>query len=473
MSARAARRRSHGVPVVGLGLVSLGLYSWMGLGGGLPSVAAAVGVASPFTAFVILASALFLLYGASMAFLWRTDDAPWLLAVLFGLAILFRMVLVASPPALSSDMYRYIWDGRVQAQGVAPWTYPPGDPALEPLRDENIYPHINRKGARTIYPPGAQAGFRLIYGLVGDSVTGTKVVMVMADLVTIGLLTLLLAQMGAPIYRVLLYAWNPLVIVEVAHSGHLDPLYLPAVVGAFLAHRAGRGALVGVLVGLATLTKLYPALLVLAFHRRGDRRMPLAWAAVVGLGYLPFLGLSRQVLGFLPTYLFDQYEEFNQGVRFLARSLMGGGGEPFNVIYLVVVCLGLAGLTWLVTRRGGDVSEINAAQRGLLIGGFFLFVMTPALHPWYLLWLLVLGTIAPSVTLFVASWALTLSYLKYAQEPEVLPLAVRLVEFLPLLAFLAWELVHRRRAAARWEPQASAPRALTGIRSPEYSGSPS
>ncbi|MDA2916719.1 DUF2029 domain-containing protein [Nitrospinae bacterium AH_259_B05_G02_I21] len=472
MSARAARWRSRGVPVFGLGLASLGLYGWIGLGGGLASVAAAVGVASPFTAFVILASALFLLYGASVALLWRTDDAPWLLAVLFGLAVLFRMVLVASPPTLSSDMYRYIWDGRVQAHGLAPWTYPPGDPALEPLRDETIYPHINRKGARTIYPPGAQAGFRLIYGLVGDSVTGTKAVMVMADLVTIGLLTLLLAQMGAPLNRALLYAWNPLVIVEVAHSGHLDPLYLPAVVGAFLAHRADRRALVGALVGLATLTKLYPALLVLAFHRRGDRRMPLAWAAVVGLGYLPSLGLGRQVLGFLPTYLFDQYEEFNQGVRFFVRSFMGVGGEPFNAIYLVVACLGLAGLTWLVTRWG-DGSEVNAAQRGLLIGGFFLFVVTPALHPWHLLWLLALGTIAPSVTLFVASWALTLSYLKYAQEPGVLPLAVRLVEFLPLLALLAWELVRRRGAAVRWEPQPSAPRALTGIRSPEYSESPS
>ncbi|MFQ5892959.1 MAG: hypothetical protein ACE5H5_01455, partial [Nitrospinota bacterium] len=225
MSVQTARWVRYGAPVVGLGLASLALYGWMGLGGGLPSVAAAAGVATPFSAFVILAAGLFLLYGAALAVLWRTDDAPGLLAVILGLAVLFRMALVASPPALSSDMYRYIWDGRVQAHGVAPWAHPPNDSALAELRDEAIYPQINRKEARTIYPPAAQAWFRLIHGLVGDSVTGTKAVVVLADLVTIGLVVVLLGQMGAPLHRVALYAWNPLVIVEVASNGHLDPLY--------------------------------------------------------------------------------------------------------------------------------------------------------------------------------------------------------------------------------------------------------
>ena len=472
MSVRETRWVRPGLPIVGLGLASLGLYGWIGLGEGLSGVAASLGVASPFSAFVIVSSILFLLYGAAVALLWRMEDTPGLLVLIFFMAVLFRMVLVASPPSLSSDMYRYIWDGRVQTHGLSPWAHPPGDPALAELRDKAIYPHINRKGARTIYPPGAQAGFRLIYKLVGDSVTGTKAMMVMADLTTIGLLMVLLGQMGVPLHRVVLYAWNPLVIVEVAHSGHLDPLYLPVLVGAFLAHRAGRRSLVGVLVGLATLTKLYPALLVLAFYRRGDRRMPLSWAAVVGLGYLPYIGLGSTVLGFLPTYLFNQYEEFNQGVRFLARSLSGGGGEQFNLIYLAAASLGLAGLAWLISRRD-DGTVDQAAKRGLLLGGFALFVVTPALHPWYLLWLLVLGTISPSVTLFAASWALTLSYLKYAQRPEVLPMVVRLVEFLPILALLTWELVRRRSLGRQWDHSRSAPMGLTGFRSPEYRESPS
>jgi alpha-1,6-mannosyltransferase len=457
----------RGALIAALGLISLGLYGMVGLGGGLSNLASVLGVASPFTAFVLLASVLFLLYGAALALLWRMEVSLGLIALMFGLAALFRLVLVASPPELSNDIYRYVWDGRVQASGVAPWAHPPGDPALAGLRDEAVYPHINRKEARTIYPPGAQAFFRLIYLVVPDSVTGTKAVMVLADLATIGLLAWLLIEMKLPLQRVVLYAWNPLVTFEVAQSGHLEPLYLPAVVGAFLAYRRGRRVLLGALLGLATLVKLYPALLVAVFHARGERRMPLAWALVVALGYLPYLGLGKKVLGFLPTYLFNQYEEFNQGVRFLARTLFGAS-DAFSLLYLAASLLALAALAFVVARRA-EGSASQAARGGLLLGGAYLFVITPALHPWYIIWLLALGVVWPSVTLFAASWALTLSYLKYAQLPEVLPLRVRVAEFLPLLLLFAWEgLLRHRWAGGPADRLAVTLPAVTSLHSAEY-----
>lgn len=435
--------------VSALGLASLGVYLWVGLGGGLEGPAAALGLASPFSAYVALAAALFVLYGAALAILRRMESSAGSVVLIVVLAALFRVALVASPPELSNDMYRYIWDGRVQSQGIAPWAYPPEDPALAGLRDSRIYPLINRKGARTIYPPVAQLFFRGIYALVPDSVDGTKAVIVMADLVTVGLLVWLLALMGVPLQRVAIYAWNPLVVFEVAQSGHLDPLYLPLLVGAFVAHLRGRRALVGALLGLATLTKLYPALLVPAFFRRGERRMPLAWAGVVALGYLPFLWLGSRVLGFLPTYLFDRYEEFNQGVRFAARTVFGEGGS-FEMTYLAVTSLALAGLALYVALKD-EASPSRVARGGLVLGGFYLFFVSPALHPWYLLWLLAIGVLSPSVTLVAASFALTLSYLKYAREPEVLPLGVRVAEFLPLFALLAWEvLLSGRRRLGGW-----------------------
>jgi hypothetical protein len=278
--------------------------------------------------------------------------------------------------------------------------------------------------------------------------------MVLADLATIGLLVVLLGQMGLPRHRVSIYAWNPLVIFEVAMSGHLEPLYLPALVGAFLAFRAGRRKLLGVLLGAATLIKLYPALLVAAFHRKGDRQMPLAWAVSVGLGYLPFLGLGRKVLGFLPIYLLDPYEEFNQGVRFFARALFGSSPN-FTLVYLGLSALGLAALlVWAARSERKDPSAV--ATLGLILGGFYLLVLTPALHPWYLLWLLLLATISPSATVLAGSWAVGLSYLKYAQDPQILPLAARVAEFLPVGVLLCWELLRnrarslRQRASAAW-----------------------
>ena len=61
---------------------------------------------------------------------------PWLAGAL--LALLF------APLVLSSDLYRYIWDGRVQRAGINPYLYPPSAPELAVLRDEHVYPRINR-----------------------------------------------------------------------------------------------------------------------------------------------------------------------------------------------------------------------------------------------------------------------------------------------------------------------------------------
>ncbi len=86
-------------------------------------------------------------------------------AVVLIVAALLRLSILFSPPFLSDDIYRYIWDGRVQAAGINPYRFVPSDEQLEPLRDDAIYPNINRSDyAHTIYPPLAQITFLLVTG---------------------------------------------------------------------------------------------------------------------------------------------------------------------------------------------------------------------------------------------------------------------------------------------------------------------
>lgn len=81
--------------------------------------------------------------------------------IVLGAAIALRALLLTAPPILSTDIYRYVWDGRVQAAGINPYRYIPADPALASLRDSVVYPQINRADyARTIYPPGRGNGVR-------------------------------------------------------------------------------------------------------------------------------------------------------------------------------------------------------------------------------------------------------------------------------------------------------------------------
>jgi len=114
----------------------------------------------PFLELVVVQSVIYL------AVSWlslRSSDSRSLLLLGLVFAALFRLAIIFSPPYLSDDIFRYIWDGRVQAAGVNPYRYIPAEEPLAQLRDEEIYTHINRReSVRTIYPPIAQAAFLFI-----------------------------------------------------------------------------------------------------------------------------------------------------------------------------------------------------------------------------------------------------------------------------------------------------------------------
>ena len=130
--------------------------------------------------------------------------------------------VVLAPPYLSSDIYRYVWDGRVIAAGINPYGYVPNDPHLAALRDPDIFPEINRGNyARTIYPPAAQAIFFLVTRL-GESLTVMKLAMVGFEAIAVVLMLRLLAAAGRPASWIAVYAWNPLPLWEFAGSGHID-----------------------------------------------------------------------------------------------------------------------------------------------------------------------------------------------------------------------------------------------------------
>src|SRR2546427_4315845 len=297
---------------------------------------------------------LFGLYGFAVGVVFRkpSGSAPASLAIILGFAVLFRCLVLFSPLVLSSDLYRYVWDGRVQRAGINPYRYPPEADALVPLRDTTIYPHINRPGLITIYPPGAQMLFALITTVVPDSVRGMKAAMVLFDLATLGVLLRLLQRHGSDPQRLVLYAWSPLVVFEFAGSGHVDALMLPFLLLALHARLTARPGSAGVLLGLATLIKLYPAVLVPALYSRGERRFLCGFGATLILGYLPYVaGAGARVLGYLPGY-FGPWEDFNGGLRYfliLALSPLTASTRDNSLglcaILLLFVALG-------VIRRG-------------------------------------------------------------------------------------------------------------------------
>jgi hypothetical protein len=209
---------------------------------------------------------LLALLAARWTFRVAADDGGTL-TLIFGFALLFRLLLLATPPALSSDIFRYVWDARVQASGGSPYLSAPAAFATEEVKKEPLYQQQNRPFAQTIYPPLAQLAFRAVRGVAGENVAAMKALMVMGDLCSVALLVWLLRIMGLPRSRVILYAWHPLAVFEGAGSGHVDALVVPLLILAVLAWVQRRDTVAGIALGAATLVKIYPVLLVAAFHR--------------------------------------------------------------------------------------------------------------------------------------------------------------------------------------------------------------
>ncbi|MDR3576847.1 MAG: hypothetical protein P4L50_23525 [Anaerolineaceae bacterium] len=337
-----------------------------------------------FTAFAV--------YG--LAVWWVLQDrAPVhsrLMILIFGFAIFFRAVLVFSQPTLSDDMYRYIWDGRVQAHHINPYSYAPAAPQLAGLRDESIWPEINRKAVVTVYPAGAELAFAAIWRIWPDSVHFFQLVMVFGDLMAAVLLFFLLRATGRPTSAVLIYLWNPLVIFEIASSAHVDGLVLPFLLGAWLARIKGRDFLTGLLLGLAASLKLYPLLLLPVLWRWKDERgrfrpawsMPLAFLIGFGITYLPYLSIGGSVVGFLPGYLNEQFNFMLSGPIFLWAVSHALAPELVVDGFMAAVLL----IIYLFFLFHPAANAETALRRCIWpVGAFTL--LTTNLFPWYMLWL--------------------------------------------------------------------------------------
>src|SRR5687767_9282088 len=239
------------------------------------------------SAFFMCAGVGVAAYAAILVQIWRSpDERRQLFAVAILFALAFRVPLAAAPVNRDNDMIRYLWDGRVQTLGVNPYAVTPADEAVAFTHTDETRDMPSAR-ARTPYPPAAQLFFRLVV-TIQDSSRLMKLALVLCDLLTILVLWQWLLATGRSEWLTLAYAWNPLVVLEVAHSGHIDALGALWIAAAafWLARR--RTALGTIAFVLAVATKLLPIVLVPLLWRRISIRDGLIGAALFVLLYLPF-----------------------------------------------------------------------------------------------------------------------------------------------------------------------------------------
>lgn len=417
------------------------------------------------------ASALLLLTPGPQAALWRRMEG----AILAGGAVLFRIPLPFQIPQLSPDVYRYAWDARLTAHGLSPYLHGPSWPGYTSLRDAVLYPHVPWRHVPSIYPPGAQFFYWLVGLVAPGSIYGLKVEMAVFDLLAGGVLALLLARRGHDYRRAALYLWAPVPIVEFALNGHEDAIAIAFILLALLLDTyAFRGArvLVGVTLGIATLVKLYPLLLVVALVRRRERAMPLALVFTVLLGYAPYAGEGPQALGFLYTYL-TQVQVSYGGVLLLIRTLgfaLGATASDVRAIGAALAGCCVLAIGWLrlrptlpwpwrtvpapLKRLGNRLTTLPRLDVVTTACSVIIlwFVFEPHVFPWYTAVLLpFVALLLPSAPALAAGALLFASFIPLAYTAYQAPPLYWLYPALYLAACALIVIV----AAARWRASAS------------------
>ncbi len=351
-----------------------------------------------FLSFELVACAVYF----AAVWLIRSGPAPrhalLIVLLVFGAT---RAIALTTPPFLSSDLFRYVWDGRVQAHGINPYLYLPAAPQLQFLRDDDIYISVNRsEEAPTIYPPMAQVIFAAI-GFTWSSLTMVKLVMLGFELAAVACAAWLLRLAGRPAAEVLVYAWNPLPVWEYAGNGHIDAASIGFIALALVAIARNRRGLTGTLLGLAILCKLLPAAVFPAFWRRWDWRMLAATMVLIVLMYAAYaIGGGWHILGFLTGYASEEGIDTGTGFALLRMASSFGPLPAWaTLVYLTLAAGLLLGLAaWygfgqpLPTAPGARAVAVGRACAVLATATTI--VISPH-YPWYVGWLALLACFAP------------------------------------------------------------------------------
>lgn len=361
--------------------------------------------------FLMIYAALF----GGMAWAWTSRSVKPFHILLF--AVLFRLTLLPTIPSLSDDIYRYGWEGRIQRHGFDPAQLAPESPALAPLRDA-AYERINHKAIPTVYPAMSQWVFRagthvtdLLRApgqprwmspqawLIWTHVLGQKLLFVFFDLLTLWAVWRILKIRGMDDRHVVLYAWNPLVVIEVAGSGHLDSLGISLL-------------MLGILAWIKQ-KPLWAAAAVLAGFS----------SKFSGLLLFPWSAGAREFLS---------HWEFNGSLYRLSSLLSGDNGLAARAIVAVV---GLGVAVWVLRRK----MPLDRTIFTLLAAALLL---SPVVHPWYLLWLVPFLCLFHSRVFLTWNATVVLSYavltrFRLSGIWELSPM-IQGIEYAPVYAGLAW-----------------------------------
>ena len=313
-------------------------------------------------------------------------------------SLIFRLTLLPATP--SDDLYRYLWEGKLQLNWLNPYSHPPESSSLEGLRD-SFFSGINHKHLTTIYPPLTLMVFA-IADYVSHSFLSMKSAFLLFDVLTIFIIVRFLRVMGKAPINVLIYAWSPLVLISFAARGHCDSLQIFLVILTLYLFSIRKNLQSIVSIGLAAMSKFVFIIVAPFLIPRGKLKYFAVLPLIIAILYLPYISAGK---GLFSTLLhFGTQYHYNDSAHFLIFCL--SLGSPFisriitSMIFVTVLLyLYKKHMNLVLTDDNinpplfpplekGEVGGINDAvlKFVFMVIGTFL-ILSPTVHPWYLTWI--------------------------------------------------------------------------------------
>lgn len=428
---------------------------------------------SDFLKLITLYGALFII---TYLFLEKWKPNFWFLA---AVGLLFRLAFLLAIPNLSQDFYRFLWDGRLVAQGISPYLFTPEMYFVEvssplgiiiPQADE-LYRGMGVLSASHFsnYPPVNQLLFAIAGLLSSKSILGSVVILrILIILADIGILYFgkkLLQHLNLPVKNIFWYFLNPLIIIELTGNLHFEGMMLFFFIAAIYLLSKGKWFWAAILIGISVSVKLIPLLFLPLFLRFFNRpnKIPkvlktfgvwipkllvfyLIIGIVVVLTFLPFLSLEF-LQNFSDTIaLWFQNFEFNASIYYIIRwigfqivgwNIIGTIGKILPVLILLFV-FGMA-----FFRKNNSIKQLLTT---MLFAISFYFLLSTTVHPWYLATPLLLSVFTKYKFPIVWSLMVILSYSAYGKGGFDENLWLVALEYIVILLMAGWEIsIHAQR----------------------------
>ncbi len=506
--------RSHGQLIL-FGTFSLILYLWMtelsrqfNWGEGYAD--------RPILTYLAIYFALFIQYACACQWISKEKEKRFSLWIIIIWGLMFRAILIPSNQIQEDDVYRYMWDGKVFAEGINPYKYAPAEvngymefKIQEPENFEKTYTvnerqelerlnklkwendaalttleRVNHPDVPTIYPPMAQLVFRLVASAQPDSILAMRLAFLVFDLLTLFFIIKILGALNKNLNLCLVYFWSPLVIKETFNSTHLDIIgiaFLCASIYLLILHRH---ILAMLCLAGGVLGKLYPAILLPFYLERaalqsqisrnpmlsGMLQLLLVFAGAVLIGYLPFTDTGLKTFAGLKT--FSTYWQSNDSVfsllvfffedvlRLKTLELTVFSNDlPTFLSKVAVVLILLAVLFHLLFKRNFLQKPRELLLRSLFILMALVFILSPVQNPWYLLWVVPFLCLFPMRSWILLTGLVGLYYLDFYFDYQDIPQYsawIPWLEYTPFYIYLAYELLKSSAKKAGPTTQAAA-----------------